>query len=146
MRKIPFLLLMLLAVMILLAAFSCGKTEETTEPDWSSSLFGRWTGEKESESDGNKILETISVVFYARGTYRWEYTYAVNGVKDDDQSYDEPGDFTATETTIIFTPNDGDARTLTYELTGRSDILFILSDDKGWIWNFDDVWYPSQSK
>jgi hypothetical protein len=146
MKRIPYLLLMLLVALMILAAFSFGETEEITEPDWATSLYGRWTGEKESDSDGKKILETISVVFYERGTYRWEYTYAVDGVKDDDQSYDETGDFTTAETTILFTPTDGDARTLTYELTGRSDILLIFTDDQGWVWNFTDVWYHSQSK
>ena len=146
MKNRSLLLLISFALFAAAALVSCGETEEIAEPDWSTSLIGRWTGEQEGELNGERVVETISVIFYERGVYRWEYTYALKGVKDEEKSYNEDGEFTAMETTILFTPYEGEAKTLTYELTGRSDILLIFSDGEGWIWNFTDVWYPSQSK
>ena len=125
---------------------SCGKKVDSIDPEPWAPLIGRWTGEVKSEVNGDKIVETTSVNFYERGTYRWEFTYTVNKIKNEDESFDEDGSFTATEDTITFVPYDGDSWTVTYELTGRSDILLILRDSEGNVWNFTEVWYPSQSK
>jgi hypothetical protein len=127
-------------VMLVLLLAVCGKQEEVEKQDPSTSLQGRWTGEQSSEVDGDKIVEILSIFFYKSMGYKWTYTISVKGVQDDDRSFVEDGTFVATETEIIFTAEDGSVKTYTYELTGRSDIVMIMSDDSGFIWYFTDFW------
>ena len=128
---------MILSVLLLIV---CGKEDNSPEVEPWESLLGRWEAEVYSDSGADKIRETTAITFYSSGSYRWVYLYAVNGLKDEAKSTEEEGTYVATETELTFTPEGGQARTLTYEITNRSDVFMIMTDAQGNVWNFTDYY------
>jgi hypothetical protein len=122
----------------LLAAVCCGSKEDTTEPEPWTSFIGSWTAELKYDQDGDQIKESTNIIFYTSFRYRWTFNYYVNNLKDESNSYVDEGDYEVTDTAVTFTSDKGEVKNCTYELTGRSDVLLIINDDKGNVWEFTE--------
>ena len=138
MKQYRIVLLTFSILIAVLLTVCCGKKEESSEPELLLSFIGRWTCEEKYNQNGDKVTETTAIIFYFSGRYRWIYTYYLNDQKDESRSYEKQGAYELTETNITFTADDGEVKNCTYELTGRSDVLLIINDGQGKVWNFTD--------
>ncbi|MFC2076171.1 hypothetical protein ACFLT7_03715 [candidate division KSB1 bacterium] len=127
-------------VPILLLASQCGDKDTGPSEDLLyKNLIGKWTATRRTEENGVKLVETLSLLFQQQDDetrYRWTYSITYDGVEDEDESVNEDGTCTPTETELTFVPDTGEPRILSYVFLTNDPIYDLkIIDEDGTEWN-----------
>ncbi|MFC2075466.1 hypothetical protein ACFLT7_00130 [candidate division KSB1 bacterium] len=129
MRTRGFTLIMVLLPVVLGLMVGCGEDEEVESDPYTILAGGdnnRW---KNRTVDENDVVVTINLKLTAAKTYTRNQDGTSGGEPVDSYTEAEAGNYSATDTEIVFTPTGGTAYTVSWQsLPGTGDLEFTYTD------------------